>query len=245
MMPPMDPVVLLHAGVCDRRMWDQIVPALHDAGRRVVAPDLRGFGSRPFGIAPFTHARDVLALLDGLGADSADVVGASFGGRVALDVASLAPERVSSLALLAPGFPQWDWSEQIETYGRAEEAAMLRGDHDEAVRLNLDIWGPNLSPADRDYVAECVRTSAERDAEYVEEEQVEPPLQDRLDRITAKTLVAVGDADVPDFVAIARHLADTLPGPDLEVLPGAGHLLALERPDEVSSLLAAWLRREE
>ena len=81
-----DPVVLLHAGVCDHRMWDGVVPALHDAGRKVVAPDLRGFGSRPLGLAPFSHAGDVLSLLDGLGAERADVVGASFGGRVALEV---------------------------------------------------------------------------------------------------------------------------------------------------------------
>jgi 3-oxoadipate enol-lactonase len=241
----MDPVVLLHAGVCDRRMWDQIVPALHDIGRQVVAPDMRGFGKRPFGIAPFTHARDVLALLDGLGAQRADIVGASFGGRVALEVASLAPDRVASLALLAPGLPEWEWSEQIEAYGRGEEAAMRRGDVDEVVRLNVDIWGPNLSPADREYVEECVRGTAERDSEYVEEEAVDPPLAERLGAITARTQVAVGDADVPDFVAIARHLADTLPGPGLEVMPGAGHLLALERPDEVSALLSAWLRAEE
>ena len=92
--------VLLHAGVCDRRMWDGVVPALHGEGHQVVAPDLRGFGSRPPGPAPFSHAGDVLALLDGLGAERADLVGASFGGLVALEVAALAPERVRSLALV-------------------------------------------------------------------------------------------------------------------------------------------------
>ena len=82
------PVILLHAGVADRRMWDDVVPALHNAGRKVVAPDLRGFGNRPIGHAPFSHHRDVLSLLDGLDAHQADLVGASFGGYVAMEVAA-------------------------------------------------------------------------------------------------------------------------------------------------------------
>jgi pimeloyl-ACP methyl ester carboxylesterase len=65
-----------------------------------------------------------------------------------------------------------------------------------------------------------------------------------LGAITAQALVMVGDRDVSDFVAIARHVAEALPGPELTVLEGAGHLLALERPDEVGAALAGWLREE-
>ncbi len=232
-------VVLLHAGVCDHRMWDAIVPALHDAGRKVVAPDLRGFGSRPVGHAPFSHATDVLALLDGLGADQADVVGASFGGRVALEVAARAPGRVRSLALLAPALPEWDYTDPaLLAYGDAEEAALTRGDVDAAVELNVRMWADGLSSRDQDYVAEAQRRAFELGAEDAPEE--EHPLD--LGAITADTLVMVGDRDVSDFVAIGRHLAATLPGPELRVVEGAGHLLALERPDEVAGALAERLR---
>jgi pimeloyl-ACP methyl ester carboxylesterase len=224
-------------------MWDDVAPALRDAGRSVVAPDLRGFGTRPLGVAPFSHAGDVVALLDGIGAERADLVGASFGGRVALEVAALAPDRVRSLALLAPGLREWDYADpELLAYDTASSAALKRGDVDEVARLSVELWGRGLSPADQEYIAACERRAAELAAgEAAEEEPV--PLD--LGAVRAEALVVVGDQDVSDFVAIARHLADALPGARLEVVAGAGHLLALERADEVNALLAAWLRREE
>ena len=232
-------VVLLHAGVCDRRMWDDVVPVLRDAGHPVIAPDLRGFGSRPVGAGPFSHARDVLALLDGLGAERADLVGASLGGRVALDVAALAPERVASLALLAPAVREWDWSDpELLAYAEAEEAAFARGDVDRAVDLNVRMWAGSLPPSEQEYVAEAQRRAFELGGEGADEEELEVD----PGRVRAPTLVMVGDRDVSDFVAVARHLAESLPGPALRVVEGAGHLLALERPGEVASALAEWLR---
>jgi pimeloyl-ACP methyl ester carboxylesterase len=221
-------------------MWDDVVPALREAGRKVVAPDLRGFGSRPVGLAPFSHAGDVLALLDGLGADAADLVGASFGGRVALQVAARAPRRVRSLALLAPGLPgDWDYTDPaLLEYAEAEEAALERGDVEAAVEVNVRFWAGELEATDRDYVADAQRRAFAMGSEDAVEE--EHPFD--LAAITAEALVMVGDRDVPDFVAIARHLASTLPGPELRVLEDAGHLLALERPGEVGAALADWLR---
>ena len=231
-----DPVVLLHAGVCDRHMWDEVVPVLREAGRTVVAPDLRGFGSRPPGPAPFTHAGDVIALLDGLDAPRAHLVGASFGGGVALAVAAREPDRVASLALLAPALPGWDFTDpDLLAYGEAEEAALARGDVDGAVKLNVDFWAGRLAPHDQAYVADAQRRAFELEAE-----EEEGPFD--LAAVRAETLVVVGDQDVSDFVAIARHLAETLPGPELRLVEDAGHLLALERPSLTSEVLAGWLR---
>ena len=239
------PVVLLHAGTCDHRMWDGVVPALHDAGRKVVAPDLRGFGTRPTGLSPFSHAGDVLALLDGLGAERAELAGSSFGGYVALEVAALAPERVAGLAVLAPPLSNWEWSPEFQRYVAAEEAALKRGDIDEAVRLNVEFWVGEADAGVQAYVADAQRRAFELAAGGTEPEEVDPPIHERLSAITAQTLVMVGDRDIPDFVAVARHLAETLPGPELRVVEGAGHLLPLERPAEVGEALASWVRREE
>lgn len=71
-------MVLLHAGVADSRMWEAQARAL-DPRFRVLAPDLRGFGDRPHEPGQFSHAEDVLALLDAEGLEHAAVVGASFG----------------------------------------------------------------------------------------------------------------------------------------------------------------------
>ena len=234
-----DPVVLLHAGVCDRRMWDDVLPVLREDGRTVVAPDLRGFGTRPLGVASFSHARDTIALLDGLGADRAHLVGASFGGGVALQVASLAPERVASLALFAPGLRGWDYTDaDLVVYGEQEEAALARGDVDEVVRLGVEMWAGSLSAADRAYVADAQRRAIVLGGEGADEEEV--PFD--LSRVAAETLVVVGDGDASDFVAIGRHLEATLPRVELRVWEGAGHLLALERPDMTAEVIAGWLR---
>jgi 3-oxoadipate enol-lactonase len=234
------PVILLHAGVADRRMWDEVVPALHEAGRKVVAPDLRGFGNRPIGHAAFSHPRDVLSLLDGLGAEQADLVGASFGGYVALEVAAIAPERVRSLALLAPPL-EWEWSDDFKKYVEDEDAALARGDVDRAVDINVRMWAGESGAAIQEYVAEAQRRHFEHSDQGADAEELDPPVHERLGDIKVETLVMVGDRDVPDFVAISRHLAESLPGPELRTIDGAGHLLPLEQPALVSEVLAGWL----
>jgi len=96
-------IVLLHAGVCDRRCWREVGARLGASGRDVVAYDRRGFGdvSPPGG--PFRHVDDLLAVLDAVSPDApAWLVGSSMGGEVALDAALEAPERVAGLVLLAP-----------------------------------------------------------------------------------------------------------------------------------------------
>ena len=124
-------VVLLHSGVADSRMWEPQVRAL-EKRFRVLAPDLRGFGDRPHEPGPFSHADDVLALLDAEGVERAALVGSSFGGRVALDVATTAPDRVSALVLLcaaAPGLPRTD---DVRAFGQEEDRLLEAGDLDAA-----------------------------------------------------------------------------------------------------------------
>src|SRR5437867_1349936 len=93
-------VVLLHSTVCDRRMWDPQMPALVDAGYRVVRCDLRGFGQTPVPDRPYNDSQDVADLLDLLDIEHVAMVGASGGGQVALELAARWPHRVTSLVLL-------------------------------------------------------------------------------------------------------------------------------------------------
>jgi 3-oxoadipate enol-lactonase len=92
-------VLLLHAGVCDRRMWEPQWDAL-TRGFRAVRCDLRGFGDTPLAAEEFSYADDVHHLLDRLGVEATAIVGSSFGGRVALGFASSDPGRVAKLVLL-------------------------------------------------------------------------------------------------------------------------------------------------
>ena len=93
-------VLLLHSTVVDRRMWDPQVPALVTAGFRAVRCDLNGFGDSPLPTGLYNDADDVLATLATLGVGDFAIVGASGGGRVALEIAARRPSRVSALLLL-------------------------------------------------------------------------------------------------------------------------------------------------
>jgi pimeloyl-ACP methyl ester carboxylesterase len=119
--------VLVHAGICDSGMWDAQWGALAD-GRRLIRFDMRGFGRSPVPSAAYSHARDLIAVMDAAGISEAAIVGASMGGRVALEAALAAPARVSALVLVGSGLPGHEWSAPVREYWEAEEAAIERGD---------------------------------------------------------------------------------------------------------------------
>ncbi|MFH9722693.1 alpha/beta fold hydrolase [Streptomyces sp. NPDC017254] len=236
-------VLLLHSGVCDRRMWDGQFHALADAGHRVVRCDLRGFGDSPID-APHTHADDVRDLLDHLGVERTAVVGASFGGRIALELAVRHPGRVSALALLGSDIPGFAPGAELRAWGEREDELLEAGDLDGAVEFNVDTWlGPEAGPGARALVREMQWRAFEVQLAAPEEfEPVEPEIAaDDLAGIEVPALVVTGAHDHPDFRAVADDLTRLLPGARRVDLDWAGHLPALERPDETARLLTAFL----
>lgn len=140
-------IVLLHAGVCDRRCWREVGERLGAAGRDVVAYDRRGFGDVPPADGPFRHVDDVLAVLDAVSPDApAWLAGSSMGGGVALDAALEVPERIAGLVLLAPtisGDSEPDEEEYVAaTNGLASaiDAAWTAGALVECNRLEVWLW---------------------------------------------------------------------------------------------------------
>ena len=242
-------VLLLHAGIADSRMWQPQIDVLEAAGDRVIAPDLRGFGERRLEPAPFSNVRDAEAALDG----PAAVVGASLGGRVALELAVHRPDLVERLVLIAPGLPGWEWADDTKAGWAAEEAAYEAGDLETAAEESVRLWidGPNRSreevdPGFRAAVAGMVLRSYEMqqgawEAGAREEEVLDPPVSGRLGEIRCPTLVLVGEHDVADMRAIAAHVAGAIDGARLVTVPKAAHLPSLERSGEVNSHLLAFL----
>jgi pimeloyl-ACP methyl ester carboxylesterase len=243
------PVLLLHAGIADSRMWASLSARLVEAGYRTIAPDLRGFGRTPLEPGIVSNAADLVALLDELGVDGAAVVGASFGGQVALELALRAPERVRALALLDAGLDDYVASDEREAFDAEEEAAIERGDLDAAVQANVRMWvtrgGREVDPAVVDLVATMQRDAFEAqlgvDADV---EPNDPPVAERLGEIAAPALVVVGADDVEDVHRIGERLAAELPAAEpLVAIDGAAHLPALERPDDVAAVLVPFLAR--
>jgi 3-oxoadipate enol-lactonase len=244
------PVVLLHAGIADGRMWEPQWRS-YAARYRLLRCDLAGFGHTPIEQGPLQYARDVAAMLDDVGITHAALIGCSMGGRVALEVAVARPELVSALVLVAAGLPGHDWSEEIRASWAAEEAAIERGDLDAATELDVRLWvdGPRRTPGDVDpevrlAVAEMQRRALELQVPHwatVDEELLAPDLPERLSEIEAPTLVLVGEEDVDDMQAIARRLAAEIPGAQHATIPGSAHLPSLEVPEAFDALVLGFL----
>ena len=235
-------MVLLHSTVCDRRMWDPQWPVLAGAGYRVVRCDFRGFGATPVPRGPWNDADDVMDLTGQLGLGPVALVGASYGGKVALEIAARWPRRVTALALVCAGMPGHEPSDALRGFGHREEELIEAGDIAGAVELNVATWlGPQADEATREQVRLMQRHAF--DVQLAAPEECEPAgVAVDLRAITAPSLVVSGAKDLPDFGLIAARLAGLLPGARLIELPWAGHLPTLERPQELSDLLTAFLR---
>lgn len=245
------PIVLIHAGIADRRMWDPQWAHLGTA-RAAVRLDLRGFGestTEPDGA--WSHVTDVFETLRHLGIDRCHLVGASFGAGVAVEVALTAPELVESLLLCPPGGSLLaELTPDLKQFFDAEREALARDDLDAAVEANIGAWvlGPRRSVSDVDpAVIATVRTMQRRAFEIVASWQddttqveLDPPALDRLSEITARTLVLVGGHDLETTDDAAAHVIDGIAGARRIDWPDVAHLPSLERPQAFLDLVMYW-----
>ncbi len=240
-------VLLLHSSVCDRRMWDPQWSLLAEAGYRAVRCDFRGHGETPAPTGPFNAADDVRDLLDTLGIGTTILVGSSYGGRVAQEVAARWPDRVSSLVLICAATRLFPATEAITAFGTREDELLEAGDVAGAVALNVDTFlGPRASAETRAAVTAMQRLTFDiqiaaedaaqsRDSDFVRNSDFD------LSAVTARTVVVSGDHDVDYFQLTADYLARAIPGATRLALPWAGHLPTLEDPAAVNPLLLEWL----
>jgi 3-oxoadipate enol-lactonase len=244
-------IVLLHEGICDSRMWDSQWET-YARSHRVLRFDFRGFGRSPLEPGPFASARDVLELMDRHGFERTALVGVSLGGRVALEVAVAAPDRVAALVLVGSGLPGHDWSKELRATWEEEEAALREGDLDKAVEVVLQTWvaGPgrrldDVDPEVRARVAEMQRRAFELQSSIEDDEELlVEDLAQRLGEIQAPTLVLVGEEDTPDIQAIAERLAREIPNARYERIANTAHVPSMERPEEFDRVVLGFLGSE-
>jgi len=249
------PVVLIHAGIADRRMWDPLWPAL-TAERDAVRLDLRGFGesvTRPRGL--LCPVDDVLDTLTEVGIDRSHLVGASFGAGVAVEVALTRPELVASLLLSAPGGSLIaEVTPDLRAFIEAERSALARGDLEGAVEANLTWWvdGPKrdagaVDTAVRDLVRQMQRRAFEvtTDWDDIDESELDPPALKRLADIRVPTLALLGALDLDAIHDASQRVTDEIPDACRVDWPDTAHLPSLERPDDFFALLQGWLTPSE
>jgi pimeloyl-ACP methyl ester carboxylesterase len=238
-------VVLLHGFGLDRRMW---APQAGLAKRFfVVTYDLRGFGaSAPMdpGV-PYTHAGDLFALLDHLGVGAAALVGLSFGGLVAVQAAAQSPDRVRALVLMDALLP----SVRLDPECRAGFAEVSRQVTAGGVTAGQQAWlqHPLFAGARRDpgLAAQLAVMVSDYPGQHwlgQDPETAGPrPPAEVLGGLTMPALVVAGEQDMPCFLEMTETMARGIPGAQHTLIPGAGHMVNLERPAEVNALLTDFL----
>jgi 3-oxoadipate enol-lactonase len=243
------PVVLLHAGLTDSRLWE---PQLRSFPRShlVLRVDLPGFGKSPFETNPVSFRGAVRDAMDAVGIDRAALVGVSLGGNTALELALDSPERISGLVLVGAGLPDHEWSEEVTSFFAEEEAALERGDLDAAVDANLRTWlaGPHrkledIDPAIRELVDEMQRQAfrQQKGHDDVRMLRLEPSESERLGELKVPTLVVTGEQDVGDIHEIADRLGREIAGARRATIVNAAHLPNLEQPEEFDRIVLGFL----
>ena len=240
------PLVFLHAGSFDRRMWD---PQFDLFARRfrVVRYDHRGLGKTEPTHTPFMLHEDLLSVMRHLGIARAVLVGCSMGGTTAVDFALAYPDMVDALVLSGPGLSGWTWSPEIvklltETFRRVGA-----GDIDGARQLNERLWldGPRDSQSiDPIYRARASALHAENfhpERWTIQPQLPTPPSSERLAEIKAPTLVMIGDSDAPDLHSIANLLVSEIIGARKVTIQNAAHLPNLEHPDQFNRIVMDFL----
>lgn len=258
-----DPVLLIHGLGGWAENWAPVMPAIAASGRRAIAVDLPGFGEseaavrpRYFDLDDGLYARTFTRLLDELGARRAHVAGQSFGGAVAFIAAIAAPERVASLTLVAPGGiartlpPGFRFLvlPLMEHIGRWRTTPRLTREI-----LHTCFHDPSRCP--EEVVAEAVRYQGASLAEMVRvlregvsvwrgiREDLRQAWLSRRARYEGPVLVVWGREDRLLPSSLAHEIAALTGRAEVKIIPSCGHLVMIERPDELCETFIPFLDR--
>ena len=246
-----DPVVFLHAGVCDRRMWLAQMPAV-GARHKAIAYDRRGFGETRAEPEDFSSVEDLMTVIDRLGdGEPAILVAGSQGGAIALDAALRHPSAIRALLLIAPnvsGAPEAIYPPEVKPLMVEQKQAQDSGDLDRlnAIKARLLLDGP-LAPEGR-VTGAARRLFLDMNAIVLHAPPVGSnrdvaPAYPRLGEISVPSLVIWGDLEFPHIQDRSRQIATMMPNGSGHALPGTAHLPSLDQPAAITRLITAFIER--
>lgn len=226
-------------------MWDAQVAHLRDH-YRLILPDLRGYGDTDVTtprVMLDEMALDIIYLLDSLGIEKAAFCGLSMGGQIVLDLYRLFPQRVQALIIVDSDARGETPESRQQRLARAEDILLkgMRRHTDETIHQYIAA----ASMARPEVVDPLHRMMA-----ATKPEGAAAAHRGRADRrdhtailgaVVVPTLVVVGSEDFFTPVPVARIMSDGIPGAQLAVIDGAGHLPNMEKPDIFNAIIADFL----
>jgi pimeloyl-ACP methyl ester carboxylesterase len=244
------PVVLIHGGQLDSRMWDDQFDVLAKQFT-VIRYDVRGYGGSSQPDRLYSDAGDLAGLLDYLKVEKAHLVGLSLGGRIAVDCALAHPKRVRSLTLAGPGLSGYEPPNAEE--GELRMWTLVKSARDDGPDKVTETWlkDPYMAPAmEQARLAPRLRRLSRENAHCwlrnpLLQRSPNPPAAKRLGEIKAPTLLILGDRDVPQIKATIEVLEKGIRGAKKVDIKGAGHMVNMERPDEFNRALLAFLAKSQ
>ena len=238
-------VVFLPGFTLDTRMWDdQFLPLAQHF--RVIRYDLRGFGQSALPTdETYSHVDDLKALLDRLEIQGACLVGLSKGGAVALDFALTYPQRTAALVLIDTVLGGFHWSPEAA----ARDGLVWQRAREAGIPAAKESWltHPLFVPAQRQpaVAARLARIVDDYSGWHFvhdnPERALEKPAAQRLRELRMPVLAIVGEEDIPDFRQIAEMVHQQVPGARKAVIPGVGHMVNMEAPEQVNDAVSAFL----
>lgn len=246
-----DAIVFIHGRAGDRRHWDAQFDTF-GIDYRVVRYDVRCFGKSSNAIQDHVYSdrADLLQLLDALDIDSAHIVGWSMGCGIAVDFVIDTPSRVRSLIAVGPwvnGYqsrsPEFeDLIAQFGSFGAVVEEVGPEGAPD--AWSELPFWVNTVRDPDAGRKFKQIASDQSWvDWTSANEQQMLEPGADRLPEIGVPTLIITAEYDVPALLEVADLLDRRVPNSVKVVMPGTGHCMHMEKPDEFNRHALDFLRR--
>jgi pimeloyl-ACP methyl ester carboxylesterase len=242
------PVIFLHAGVCDQRMWYHQLSNLSDDVRGI-AYDRRGFGQTSSATGTYDDKDDLIALMDQLKIERAVMVGCSMGGGLAIEAALACPDRVSGLFLVASSMrgapipPQTELEDQLDEQYEALEQAE---DPDALNQFEADLWlegvgqkAGRTGEANRALFLEMNARHMQLDEGL--EHSHRKPFFDRLSEIKVPTLLLAGALDFSYYRITNAKAAELIAGAEEHVFDNSAHLPSMDNPERFNKLLSDFL----
>lgn len=248
------PLVLLHAGITNLRMWDEQIQEF-SKHYLVICYDARTFGKSTSEAVKFSNRQDLLELLNHLKIDKAHVLGISRGGIIAMDFTLEFPNKVSSLIMVASrpsGFEHEDTETEKPYFARDEELSEAK--NAEAIAdLDVEMWvdGPGQKPGRADKnVRQKVREMTLGNYQYYfaafpDQEPSSVPLKplavERLASMSVPTLVITGSLDFSYTHAAAKLMNRAIANTKHVVISDVAHMVNMEKPKEFNNVVLEFL----